>query len=301
MNVYFHHNNKQQGIALIQVLLITAILSVLALYLTSTAKNQVKMAQWASDKSEALVALHSAEAELLFTVLTESKTVVANNANSSQIDIVNNWNFFSTPFVINNKVIVKIQDQSALIHAHFPDEKLLKSLMIFKGVSSNAANALFDNLLDWQDLDNIPRAFGYEGETNVSIRNGAVPNILDFSFVNGVNANILQTLVKNTTLYKKRFFNPMNANEELLSAITNSQISKQVIQLREQKQLTSANFSQLTGIVENDKVTFFTSNRMAITLKAKIGQSVVEKKLIVEVAPYANKFQTPITFYSNQS
>ena len=57
---------KQQGIALIQILLLTAILSILALYLTKTAQEQVTMAQWSNDKAQALVELHSVESQLMF-------------------------------------------------------------------------------------------------------------------------------------------------------------------------------------------------------------------------------------------
>jgi len=66
-----YKKKNQQGIALIQVLLISAVLSVLALYLTSTAKDQVKVAQWSIDKAQALVNINSGEAQLLFSLLRQ--------------------------------------------------------------------------------------------------------------------------------------------------------------------------------------------------------------------------------------
>jgi len=290
---------EQQGIALIQVLLITAILSVLALYLTSTAKDQVKVAQWQDDKSDALVAVHSAEAELLYTLLVNSKIKNADGINSNN-NIINNWNFFDKPFVINNQVNANIQDQTALIHAHFPDAKVLKAFIGFTGYADKDVNVIYDNLLDWQDIDSIPRANGDESLSALNnIRNGAVPDLHDFSFVNNMTAELFHGLLNNTTLYGKGFFNPMNSSRALLTAITNVQIAQQVIQLREQGQLTPIQFSQLTGIVESDKVLLYPSNILAIGLEGKSGISVVRKQKIIELNPYADQYDTPINILSS--
>jgi len=297
--------NKQQGIALIQVLLISAVLTVLAFFLTSTAKNQVKIAQWSDDKVQALVNIKSVESELLFTLLVNSKVKKTINYNNIQNNISNNWNFFAKPFVIkskiNQQVNVVIQDQSALVHAHFPDSKVLKALIASQGYSVSAVNSVFDNLLDWQDLDSIPRINGYESlNALANIRNGAVPDLRDFSFVKGITPKLLNILVNNTTIYAKGFFNPMYASKELLSAITNTKISQQVIDMRNKNQLTTRQFSQITGIVENNKTLFYPSNTLSIKLKGQVGKSTVKKTIIVELSPYANKYQQPINILSQR-
>jgi len=290
---------QQKGIALIQVLLITAVLSILALYLSSTAKDQVKMAQWADDKALALIAVQSAEAQLFFNLLTESK--VQSQENNLTDNIPSRWNFFANPFKVSEQVTTKIQDQSALIHAHFPDPNLLKSLLAFQGLPINEVSRIYDNLLDWQDLDNIPRNSGDELlSTPTAIRNGAVPDLHDFSFVPKITADLQQSLLKNTTLYSKGFFNAMDAPEELLAAITSVEQAKQIVQLREAGQLSNVQFSQLSGIVENEKVLFYPSNILAIEFEGKVGMSVVRKQITVELTPYANQYQTPINIFSNR-
>lgn len=291
-------NFNQHGIALIQVLLISAVLSVLALYLTITAKDQVEIAQWQDDKTASLIALHNAESELLYSLLIHSK-VSKNHDEHAQGDIVNNWNFFNTPFTINNNVKVKIQDQIALIHAHFPDEKVLEALIRYHGYGIKDTNSIIDNLLDWQDIDSIPRANGNESLNSLhSIRNGAVPDTHDFSFIKNIPTDLFQALVKNTTLYGKGFFNPMNSSIELLSAITSDVIAQQIVQLRERKELTPRQFSELTGITESDKVILYPSNILSIELIGSYGISSVKKNIIVELNPYANKFQVPINLLS---
>jgi len=295
---------SQQGIALIQVLLICAVLSVLALYLTTTAKSQVKIAQWQTDKVAALVALHTTEAELLYSLLIHSKVSNDNTSNNqashAQAEIVNQWNFFNSPFMVNGNTQVKIQDQSALIHAHFPNKQNLEALIVYQGYSIKEANSIIDSLLDWQDIDNIPRANGEESlDAPNKIRNGAVPDVHDFRFIKNIPENLFQLLVKNTSLYGKGFFNPMNSPKELLTAITSSTIAEQVIQLREQKTLTPEQFSQLTGITENDQIILYPSNRLAIEIIARQGISTVKKNITLELTPYANAYQLPINILSN--
>jgi len=107
-------------------------------------------------------------------------------------------------------------------------------------------------------------------------------------------------LLNNTTIYAKGFFNPMCSPKELLAAITNDRIADQVIALRDNKQLSVRQFSQITGIVENDKVLLYPSNILKITLKAQVGKSKVTKKIIVELKPYANEYNHPINLLSQR-
>ncbi len=313
LSQYSYLPQKQQGIALIQVLLITAILSILAVYLTNTAKEQVKIAQWTNDKSQALVNLHSAEARLIFSLLTQRKIVTSqNNANgksnavgdilgSSVESITQRWNFFAKPFYLSEQVMVAIQDQAGLVHAQYPDRDVLDKLFVEQGLGMVEVNELIDNLLDWQDLDSISRANGAETSAYAGlIRNGAIPDVHDFSFIKKITPELLELLLKTTTIYRQGPFNPTNVPTELLYALTNENVAKQVILLRENGQLTKTNFSQLTGIVEDDDTFFYPSNFLSIKLTSKVGESKVQKEMTIQVIPYAKADQSPINFFSNR-
>jgi len=313
LSQYSFRPQKQQGIALIQVLLITAILSVLAIYLTNTAKEQVKIAQWTDDKSQALVSLHSAEAQLLFSLLTQQKIVTSENnadgnrngegdiSGSNEESITQRWNFFAKPFFVTEQVMVSIQDQAGLIHAQYPDRDVLEKLFLGQGLGMIEVNELIDNLLDWQDLDSISRANGAETSVYAGlIRNGAIPDVHDFSFIKKITPELLELLINTTTIYRQGSFNPTNAPTEILHALTNESAAKQVILLRESGQLTKRNFSQLTGIVEDDDTFFYPSNFLSIKLTSKIGESKVHKEMTIQVRPYAKADKSPINFFSNR-
>lgn len=296
--------NNQRGIALIQVLLITAILTVLAIYLTQTARDQVTLAVWADDKTEALVLLHSTESELLFTLLTQSKVQATINIDNN-IDFVNQWNFFAKPFsvgqTVTDAVTITIQDQAGLINLHFPNSERLRALIETQGFSKNTANQVVDSLLDWQDLDNVPRVNGAETQAyNGKIRNGAIPDRHDLLFIKQMTPRIFKLLLKNSTIYSPGYYNPFNSPEALLQSVTDSNIATQIVRLRYNRQLTITNFSQLTGIQEDESTYFYPSNFLSIKFKSKIGESQVQKTIKIQLQPYAESFAYPIIFYSNR-
>lgn len=271
---------KQSGIALIQVLLIVAILSVLALYLTKTAQDQVKVAQWFDDKNTALVQLHSAESELLFTLLTELKT-------SKTGEIPKQWNFFNTLFNINDAVVVKMQDQAGLLNVHFPDQTLLNKLAGSLGVEQG--RNFSDVLLDWQDTDEIARVNGRE---NQFTRNGKVPHIHDFIHISNIPPEIYKVLQNNMSIYRSGYYNPMNSPLALLTILTNRGIAEKVIALRSNGELNKRSFSELTGLKESENMFFYPSNNIAIQMKSTVGESTVSKEIVIALSSYAT-LETP--------
>ncbi|WP_076410997.1 general secretion pathway protein GspK [Shewanella sp. UCD-KL12] len=85
---------KQKGIALFQVLLITAVISIMAMQFTQTARNQISIASTIVDRVQAQSELRSAEAELLFSLITEKRQRDIHSNNS----YAQNWNFYGKPF-----------------------------------------------------------------------------------------------------------------------------------------------------------------------------------------------------------
>jgi general secretion pathway protein K len=298
---------KQQGIALIQVLLITAILSVLAIYLTNTARNQLTIAQWANDKTQAIVNVHSAEAKLMFTLLTESKKYPRENIDHSNA-IVRLWNFHGQAFSIGENVNISIQDQSGLMYAYKPNSKRLTHLLLAHGLTAKKAEHIIASLRDWQDLDNIPQFSGNESASyGYPIRNGKVVDLHEFSYVANVSSTTLALLTENLSLYKQASFNPMVAPRAVLQAFfkendLNEVVVDEVNRLRSAGKLTKAIFTEVTEIKENDEqeINFNITNTLSIKLKSTVGESSITKKLILNFNPYVTKENRPINIYSNR-
>ncbi|GHF80863.1 type II secretion system protein GspK [Thalassotalea marina] len=285
----------EKGIALIQVLVIVGILSTLALYLSTTARSQIHISQWASDRTDALIHLHSAESELLFNLLTKKKEKNFSEENL----IVRDWNFHAEPFRIGDNVQVKMQDQSALINAHFPNIELMNKLLTFHGASPSEAQQIVSTLLDWQDLDNIPRPNGREASNeNLAIRNGALPDLSDIYLLPQVKPEYQELLVRNSTLLGRGIFNPMNSPQELLYALAPKSVVQQIVQLRKENRLSAKTFSGLTGINEGESVLLYPSNMLSIELQARVNESLARKRILFELVPHADEHQTPIIKYA---
>lgn len=292
--------SNQKGIALIQVLLITTVLTILALYLTKTAKEQVNIAQWSEDKASALIKLHSAESELIFTLLTKSKSPYSDLENDLLGDISSKWNFFGKAFSLDDFIEIKIQDNAGLINAHYPDRERL--MLLLNSYTGNLAESqkIVEQILDWQDLDKNVRANGFEGGKNYIVRNGIIPDLSDFYFLPSINLSILKIINENTTIHKQGYFNPTNSPELLLSALTSYDVAKKVIDLRENRLLTKSNFTDLTGIQENDGTFFYPSNTFSIAINSKVGESEITKEFTIKLSPYAIGNNLPVNVLSNR-
>ncbi|MDT0602813.1 type II secretion system protein GspK [Thalassotalea castellviae] len=291
-----------KGIALIQVLLITAILSVLALYLTQTAKTQLKQAQWANDKTQALVGVNNAESLLMFHLLTNKRKMEAiNTTNPYNGDFSHptfaGINYYNTPFYLAD-VEIAIQDQSGLIQLHYPKVEILKQLLATKVDAPLVIEGIVDSLLDWQDIDSIQRPNGNETSVNgYVIRNGAMPSVTDILNINNIEKSIKQLIIKNSTIYQAGAFSPYNTTPDILSALVGEATMQEVVSLRGTNQMTLARFKELTGIVETDNQYFYVSNYLKIEFTAKIGESNISKQLFLHLNPYAEGQDKPFNIF----
>ncbi len=293
-----HH--KQQGIALIQILLITAILTVFALYLTQTARQQIQMATWAQDKAEAEVAVHSAEAELIFTLLTEEKFTIKDAADMNSIK--KKWNFHGQAFKLNSVVDIEIQDQAGLIGLHYLHLGHFRKLLTGNGVSSQRALQIGDQLYDWQDADSIPRAYGNEQQSEIRLfRNGKIPDITELEYIFEISDTEKDLIYNNTGIFYSGDVNPLTASYELISALSDQTTAQEVIALRTSGELTATIFKRITGINETNNMRFFPSNVLAIKFDAKVNQSVVYREKVISLSPYADKGKSPINILLDRS
>jgi general secretion pathway protein K len=292
----------QQGVALIQILLLTGILSVLALYVTQTANSQITQAKWADEKAKAEVALHSAESALLFELFTQKKVNSQYSENKDANTISERWNFYAVPFNIHDNVVVKIQDQSGLIQLHYPDVSLLKKLVATIEPSQNNVNVVVDHILDWQDIDNVQRLNGGEMEdyaNGLGIRNGAVPSIYDIKHVRSMSPAIRELLLTNTTIYQSGAFSLVNAAPDILRIIAGDNAAQQIIALRDNHQMSNATFREVSGLTEQEDSYYYTSNYLMIDLTSKLGQATAQKKMYIHLQPYAEDNAQPINIYKS--
>lgn len=284
----------QAGIALMQVLLISAVISVLALYFTLTARQQVHIAQLANDKTLALLHLKSAQTQVLMNLLTRDASANSDNALPAQ------YNFFGKPFKQDEFVTVQIQDISGLLHVQYPNEDVLRRVLSKLGVDRERAEHIKDSLRDWQDSDDLRRLNGAEQEAYTQgPRNRPISIIKEIELVSGMDANLAAQLSPLLRNERASYFNPFLAPDILLQAFLNSD-AQDIIAQRNSGQLTSASFSQLTGVYEKEGLVYTKSGHYRIKLTARVGDVTLSKKISVELEPYVSSPKMVLDKFSEQ-
>lgn len=288
------HNKNQTGIALMQVLLISAVISVLALYFTLTARQQVHVAQLANDKTLAILHIKTVQTKILMDLLTRE------SGRNSEKPLPAEYNFFGKPFKQGEFVTVKIQDVSGLLSVQYPNEDVLRRVLKRLGVDEERAEHIKDSLRDWQDEDDLRRLNGAEKDVYVlGPRNRPVSIINEIELVSGMDTKLATSLLPLFRNERASYFNPLLAPEILLQAFLNSD-AQDIIAMRNAGQLTSTLFSQLSGVYEREGVVFSKSGHYRITLTAHVGDVTLSKKISVELEPYVNSPKVVIDKFSEQ-
>lgn len=301
---------RNQGIALFQVLLITAVISILAIQFTQTAKNQISIASTIVDRTQAQALMRSTEAELLFALITEPRRREANASN----EYAKVWNFYGAPFVLegdderalDNSVTVEVslQDQNGLLSlyrgyrpklleglirqviANYPAEKVYDSPLIEDGLE---LSVLANSLIDWQDRDDFLLINGAESQyykTPGMPTNLPLQTYEELKLVRGFTPELLDALWPYVTIRPQDYFNPMQAPEPLLSLVVSQDRTNEIIRLRKLGQLDSGQFEKLSGLEVDENMFFFTSGQLRMELSVTVKDVVLIKRIEMFIQPY---------------
>ena len=296
--------NRQYGIALIQILIIVAVMSVLSLYLMQSSRSQLQLAFLAKDRGQAEVELESAKNLLLFELLTKEKVKALSGYSYEgeeldEIFISNTWNFYGKPFSINEFVTAEIQDQSGLLNLNVIHIERFSALLVKNGVGLSRANQIIDSIIDWQDSNNIPRPSGVEAFND--FRNGPIVELNELDKFIELTGQEKKLIENNTTIYHIGNFNPMTATIELIAALSNEFSAQQVEDLRNEGFLTSSMFKQITNIRDQDDTRFHPSNIVRVKLTAAVGEVSLTKEFVLSLAPYVAGTQRPYQYLLSKS
>lgn len=284
--------NKNNGIALVQVLLLTAIMSVFALYLTKSSREQITIAGWSNDRAQAEVRLNSAYSELLFTLFTyeRSRALIVDGGN----EITEKWNFHNHPFSFDDSVTIKIQDLGGKIGLHFLEVTRLKAFLISQGIDDSRSSQIIDGLLDWQDADSISRPSGRESGSQFEVRDGYIPDLTDLYLIAELTEVERKLLTENTTIYFNGSFNPLTATKELLISETDQSSAEQIVSLRNNKDIAPSEYRAITGKPIDTEIHLYPSNTLQITLEAKEGDAKISKEFVINLRRYNKGINSPL-------
>ncbi|TMP45685.1 hypothetical protein CWB96_10905 [Pseudoalteromonas citrea] len=284
---------RQQGIALIQVLIITAILTVIALFISQTAKQQVQIAHLAMDKSYSEVLLHSSQNSVLFSLLTSPWQ----QGKFDEEQLKQGVNLYNKPFAVGDFVKVKLQDQAGLINLYYSKPGVIEKRLKVEGVSDVDAKRISSSLFDWIDRDQYSRPYG--SESGSYIRNGIMPDKREWMLVESMTQDLFDNISEDFSIFGASHMNLMTSSKMVIMALSNESVAEQVVQLRNAGRLSRKELSGLMQLNEDSDFFFAPTNILQLTVVASYGDSEVIKSYIVELFPYSRGTQSPYNIIKN--
>ncbi|TDP40235.1 type II secretory pathway component PulK [Idiomarina aquatica] len=281
----------QTGVALIQAIVLSAVLSIILLFLNTSAKKNVEAAQTLQDKNQALVDLYSTEAQLLYDLFT--------NEHVSGEYAKGRWYFWGKPFNMDETAVVSIQDQAGLLNLHQLAERELIELIERLGYDKAKAAEVAHSLIDWQDSDNDTLPRGAERQAyQFGPRNKPMPELSEINWLPQVPFELRETLQDYVTIFSPGYFNPANAPDKLLAATLDvGKLSDPVKEFRLGRSSTK-DFKDVSQLETDEGVYFFTSKHLAYKIAVTVGQSTMAKQMQVVIDPYSDSAQNTLKVLS---
>ena len=282
---------RQRGVALVQVLLVTAIIILLVMQLSLTAAEQVRRAQALQDRSEAALYLHSREVALFYTMLTESLLPSPGSGNPYAAS----WNFHGEPFVVDGLEIT-LQDQSGLMRFPLSGVTDFEKLLTVLGLGLMRAREIAEGLAHWLGItlsgggrpaDALMR--GHRGD--------AMQYFGELRFLAGMDEPLYGKLAELMTMYPTPGFNPLTAPAALLRMRMPESTFRAVLDARRKDELDRNRLWQLARIGADESILPFTGPGIGVRLEGEYHGVALRRQLIMGVRPYQAQ---PLALWSHE-
>ncbi|TVS19620.1 MAG: hypothetical protein EA417_00300 [Gammaproteobacteria bacterium] len=255
---------RQSGVALVQALLISALLLLLLTQLALTGRDQLGRAQAMLDRSTAEFALHSQEAALLYSLLTEPKWPVS----ASDNPYARLWRFDGVAFEVDG-VRLRLQDQSGLVPLNWAGEPRFLDLLVQLGLGESAAAQVNSSL-------------------HAALRAGQMPqSVSELVRYEALTPSLLEQLSEVITLYPVTALNPRTAPLPVVAMFVSPAAMEAVTRLRADSEIDEETFMQLTGIFPDESINLAVGRGVGISISGRHGSVWLQRDGVVSISPYS--------------
>jgi type II secretory pathway component PulK len=263
-------NLRSRGVALILVLMITAVLGLLMLQFSLTAKEHTRRAQRLLDRATADLQMRSTTSALLFEMATRTWET---KGSVDALDFPGEpWNFGGRSFTfLEGKV--EIQDLSGLIPLPQPGETTgrLSRILQVAGVPEDEARRAAQKIGAMQAPPNWT----------------PLQDLYELGVVADLSAAQIHRLARVGTLYPAGSFNPGTATSEALATLHSGSALQGLAELRARDELGQAAYRGIAGPATDDSVLFYPGPGFRITTRVSFGAAVAEEDLTLSIDPYS--------------
>lgn len=244
--------NKQYGVALVQVLLITAMLLILTVELSKGSRAQIKTAIALKDKAELVLQARSLKEEIKFDLLVSEKN---NKSGFKGTD----FRFDGTPLKRDNSKFT-MQDEDGLVSTVYGGDYIKKVL----GGDERRAKML----AQYQGIDD-------RLAPPPDIRNGPVPSLKELRLLPAGGADVSSNeLTQLPTLQ----FNLFNSPKTLLGKLFNPEVVSDLMALKEANNAIHSDWTAVTGRDAEYDVSFLPGNYLTLTITANQDDMEIVRK-----------------------
>lgn len=281
---------KQEGIALVQVLLISTIISLLALRFTFTARDQIKIVEAFEQRVKLSQQLKSIQNKISFTLLTHER-------NSTEYPLFPDsepWNYYGSPFLLQDngqiKVTVALQDMAGLMPQQYVKWPFWRVALQSMGYSDAEISETLGVMSDWQDRNTDSWILG-DVEPNTLPNGVPYKNLriqlqqeIDWLFDGSPED---KALIKQVSMqYPSIGFNFLHAPDKLLHLLLPQDEASEVVRQRESGTLTAQSLRQLlNNRFDEEYLSFYSARDIRMSVKIESVDNELIGTILVKVQP----------------
>ncbi|MDG1750745.1 MAG: type II secretion system protein GspK [Thalassotalea sp.] len=288
--------SKTEGVALVQVLIMTAIMSLIAIQFTKTARHQVEIAKDFNDRIKAELLLKTARSRIVFEFFR--------NDSSQLSDAVINgvkWNLRGIPFDLSQNVSVSITSTTALLSVITAPKMYLHKLLLTLNVDETTTLEVIDAINDWIDVDDITSIYGaeknyYQG-LSIEPRNGPLQHISELNSIRGITPELYSSLKGLLTIYTSGSINPSLAKPELVNTIFEPYIAQQILQAQKEQNFSEDTWQGIVGSKQYEFVDLHPRSTFMVSISAKYNDVIITSNFDLKVE--SQKSKDPIVILAN--
>ena len=284
---------KESGVALLQVLLISLVISLLAIRFTQTARDQIVIAEQFNSRVEAQFMAYSAKNASVFAVLSDRITpmMVMGQGSDLVLQIKNKLSRHGDPVTFENGVVIALQDLNGLLPQRFPHHPLWPKVLVGLGLTEQQAKERLGVWSDFQDAD-IDAWIPGEKEP-VTLRagqaylNGFAQNDLPLRWVFADQPQLIKTLLSLSDINTPYALNMGNAPRPLLQVLFESDTTAAIISDRGLSEVFVEQLVPMAMADEfNSPISVSNSSRLQITTSVTQEQASWTETATLYLTPF---------------
>lgn len=244
-------NDRQSGVALLQVLLLSAIISLLAIRFTHTARDQISIANQFESRVKAELTAYSAINDIIFVAISESfeRRAIGQSSNSEPLINRANLNFYGEPVIVSDGLAVTLQDLNGLLPQIFPGHFLWRRLLQRQSVPDHDIAKYIGVWKDIQDPDIKSWMAGVEEpiemDNGAPYLNGYAQNKKVIEWVFADRPELIRELQQFSNVDSPFETNLLNSPKFFLQALFDPPMASEISELRGRRSIAKSDMLKL--------------------------------------------------------